>query len=132
MLKRIIGALCLLTLATPTFAQDRPTGVTRYWVMTDRVKPEMMTEWLTLQKDKVVPALKKAGVTERKVYRTVLGDTTEFISYRPFPDYGEMDGPGRKGGILPRRCRADFTAGSVHPQVRGGNQLLLTVTTIHF
>lgn len=93
MLKRILGAACLLSLATLSLAQERSAGVTRYLVTTDRVKPEKTSEWLALQKNEVMPALKKAGIGERKVYHTVLGDTTEFVSYLPFPDYGEMDGP---------------------------------------
>jgi hypothetical protein len=92
-LGRIIGTLCLLGLATVALAQETRVGVTRHLITTDHVKPEMTSEWLTLQENEVVPALKKAGVAERKVYHTVLGDTTEFISYVPFPDYGEMDGP---------------------------------------
>lgn len=95
MLKRIL-AICLLALPGPAFAaaaEQGNSGVTRYLVTTDHVKPEMMTEWRALQRDEVMPALKAAGVTERKVYHTVLGDTTEFISYLPFPDYGAMDGP---------------------------------------
>ena len=93
MLQRIFGAMCLLGLTTLTLAQEAPTGLTRYLVATDNVKPELVTVWQDLQRNEVVPALKKAGVNERKVYRTVLGNTTEFISYLPFPDYGEMDGP---------------------------------------
>jgi hypothetical protein len=93
MMKPMLVAACFVGFATVTLAQERPTGVTRYLVTTDHVKPEMITEWRALQTSEVVPALKKAGVTGRKVYHTVLGDTTEFISYLPFPDYGEMDGP---------------------------------------
>lgn len=92
-LAAVLFAILASSLTPAVFAQQRGAGTTRYLVTTDRVKPELTTEWLALQANEVVPALKKAGVTERKVYRTVLGDTTEFISYLPFPDYGEFDGP---------------------------------------
>lgn len=83
--------LSLLALAT---AQAQPdTGSTRYLVTTEQVKPEKAQEWLQRQVQEVLPALRKAGVTQRSVYRTVLGDTTEFVSYLPFPDYAEFDGP---------------------------------------
>lgn len=93
MQKQIVSTLCLLGLMTPALAQESFSTVTRYLVTIDHVKPNMMAEWLALQRNEVVPALKKAGVKERKVYHTVLGDTTRFTSYTPFPDYGEMDGP---------------------------------------
>lgn len=83
--------LCLLLPVAHT--AERTVNVTRYRVTTDHVKPEKMTEWRALQKNEVVPALHKAGVTSRRVYHTIMGDGTEFISYTPFPDYGELDGP---------------------------------------
>jgi hypothetical protein len=89
-------------------AQDGSAGVTRYLVITDRVKPEKTSEWLALQKDEVLPALKKAGVRERKIYHTVLGDTTEFVTYLPFPDYGEMDGPDALDRALGKATAADL------------------------
>lgn len=92
MLKQL-SALVLLTLpALFLQAQEAPT-VTRYRVTVDHVKPGMETVWRELQQTAVVPALRQAGVTQRRVYHTVLGDTTEFVSYTPFPDYAEMDGP---------------------------------------
>lgn len=89
-----VYCLCLLCLNPITFAaQNNTPGTTRYLVTTDHLKPEMMTQWRMLQKNEVLPALKKAGVTSRKVYHTVVGDTTAFISYLPFPDYSLFDGP---------------------------------------
>lgn len=107
MLKRILALCWLLALSSGVCAQGG-TGVTRYLVTTDHVKPEMMTEWRALQRDEVVPALKAAGVATRKVYHTVMGDTTSFISYLPFPDYGVMDGPDALETALGKAAAANL------------------------
>lgn len=111
MLKKTLATLLLACLAPVLAAQAPQPGVTRYRVVTDWVKPEKVSVWLALQRNEVMPALKKAGVASRKVYREVVGDNFEFVSYLPFPDYGEMDGPDaleralgrREAGILRQR-----------------------------
>ena len=40
--------------------------------------------WLELQRNEVVPALKKAGVEDYTTYQTVVGEVTEFVIVRPF------------------------------------------------
>ena len=54
----------------------------------------MLDEWMDLQKNEVVPALKKAGIPSRTVSRTVFGNTYEYLSISPLESYGVLDGPG--------------------------------------
>jgi hypothetical protein len=62
-------------------------------VVISHVRPDMINEWLDLQKNEVVPALKKAGVKTRTVYATgVFGTTGEYVVLTPFEKYAEFDG----------------------------------------
>jgi len=58
-----------------------------------QVKPEMLNEWLDIQKNEVNPALKKAGVARRAVYRTRFGNTYEFVGITPLDKYAQLDQP---------------------------------------
>ena len=53
------------TLSTYCLAQTPTSGFAR--VTVTHVKPDMVNEWLDLQKNEVVPALKKAGVEHELV-----------------------------------------------------------------
>ena len=79
-----------LSVSIPVHAQP---GTTRLFVQSSLVKPDMLTEWMDLQKNEVVPALKKAGVKTRRVLRTVLGNRSEYLSITPLESYGNFDGP---------------------------------------
>ncbi len=57
------------------------------------LKPDQRSQWLQLEKDQVLPALKKAGVKHLSVYETVLGDAPEYTSVRELASFGEFDGP---------------------------------------
>ncbi len=46
-----------------------------------------------LQQNEVVPALKKAGIGQRTVYETLLGEASEYLSVRPLESFAEFDGP---------------------------------------
>jgi len=83
--------LILLVAASSSFAQDARPTTTRLLVTVSRLKPEMVDRWIALQQSEVVPALKKAGVTERVVYETLIGEATEFVSVRPLPSFAELD-----------------------------------------
>jgi hypothetical protein len=53
----------------------------------------MANEWLDLQKNEVVPALKKAGVKTRTVYSSGLfGTAGEYLLQQPFDSMAEFDG----------------------------------------
>jgi hypothetical protein len=65
-----------------------------------QVKPEMINEWLELNKTVVIPALKKAGVKQRDVWQTAqFGQQFEYIVITPIDDFAQYDGepPLRKG-----------------------------------
>jgi len=93
-LSLILGALAVVlacTLSIPALAQT-PTHV-RY--THTQIKPEMLNEWLDLQKNEVVPALKKAGVATRTVFNSNLfGNSYEYLTVTPFAKYADFDGDG--------------------------------------
>jgi hypothetical protein len=84
------GAVALAgSLSAPALAQS-PT-LFRY--THTQVKPEMLNEWLDLQKNEVVPALKKAGQTTRNVLVAGLfGNSYEYVTVTPFAKYADFDG----------------------------------------
>lgn len=85
--------LLLLTAAAPTIAQQpsAPT-TTRFLVTVVRLKPEMVDQWMSIQRDEVIPAQKKAGVTGRTTLTTAVGNSFEYTIITPFPSFGAMDG----------------------------------------
>jgi hypothetical protein len=86
------GAVSLaVSLSTSSLAQNTST---MYRATITHVKPDMANEWLDLQKNEVVPALKKAGQTARTVYVSGLfGNSFEYLTVTPFGRYAEFDGP---------------------------------------
>ena len=56
------------------------------------VRPDMLTEWVDLQKNEVVPALKKAGVKSRTVYSSGLfGNAQEYVVVTPMEKFADFD-----------------------------------------
>jgi hypothetical protein len=49
------------------------TCTTNFFVQSTVVRPDMLTEWLDLQKNDVTPAYKKTGMTSHKVLQTAFG-----------------------------------------------------------
>jgi hypothetical protein len=86
------GVALVVSLSTLCLAQSTPTTSR---VTVSHVKAEMLNEWLDLQKNEVVPALKKAGVRTRTVYSSALfGTAGEYLVVQPFEKYAEFDGEG--------------------------------------
>jgi hypothetical protein len=56
------------------------------------VKPDMVNDWLNLQKSQVNPALKKAGISTRTVLTNAYGNVFEYVSVTPIQSYGALDG----------------------------------------
>ena len=57
------------------------------------LKPDMVNEWIDLQKNEVVPALKKAGVKTRTAYATaIFGNSGEYLIIQPFASTADFDG----------------------------------------
>jgi len=105
-LLRNAGSVCLLLFAlSQGRAQSQAPADTRSLVRITQVKPDMVTEWLAIQKNEVNPALKKGGVASRTLLETVLGNQYEYVSITPMGSYSEMDadtplikGLGKDGG----------------------------------
>ena len=88
----VAGTLALAAAdIVPAVAQTTPPG-TRQQVTLVRLKPDMVNEWLALQKNEVIPAQKKGGVTTRTTLQTVLGNSFEYATIIPYPSYGILDG----------------------------------------
>jgi hypothetical protein len=74
-------------------AQAQAPSPTLYRYVHTQIKPEMLNEWLDLQKNEVIPALKKAGQTTRVVYvASLFGNTYEYVTITPFAKYADFDG----------------------------------------
>lgn len=85
------AVLLAATVSTQCLAQPPATLTSR--VTITHVKPDMLNEWLDLQKNEIVPALKKAGVKTRTVYASALfGTAGEYLIVTPFEKYAEFDG----------------------------------------
>lgn len=85
-----IHAVVLLAaaLSNPCLAQS-----TRSRVTITHVRPDMLTEWVDLQKNEVVPALKKAGEKTRTVYVSGLfGTSYEYVTITPIESFAQFDG----------------------------------------
>lgn len=77
-----LSSQCLAQSATPQLSL----------VTITHVKPDMLNEWLDLQKNEVVPALKKAGQTTRTVYHTSLfGNSYEYVAITPIQKFAQFD-----------------------------------------
>ena len=80
--------LLAATLSNPCFAQSARSRVT-----ITHVRPDMLTEWVDLQKNEVVPALKKAGEKTRTVYSSGLfGTSYEYVTITPIESFAQFDG----------------------------------------
>ena len=120
----IVGALvaAALLVGEGGFAQEAGTGTTRLLVTHVRVPPAKAGTWLELQRNEVVPALKKAGVEGYTTYRTVVGEVAEYVIVRPFA-FAELDRAdpldralGAEGAAALRRKLADCTE-SMHRSI---------------
>jgi hypothetical protein len=122
--RSIVGALVAtaLLIAATSSAQETGTGSTRLLVTHVRVPPAKVGAWLELQRNDVVPALKKAGIKGYTTYQTVVGETSEFVIVRPFA-FTELDGTdpleralGAAGAAALRAKLVDCTA-SMHRSI---------------
>ena len=94
-------------------AQEGGPGLTRLLVTQVRVKPANIDTWRTLEREQVVPALRKAGVKQYSVWETLVGDQNEFVVVRLLPSFAEFNGPdllekalgARAAGALNARLR---------------------------
>src|SRR5258707_308005 len=69
------------------------TSPNRSRVTITHLKPDMVNEWVDLQKNEVVPALKKAGVKTRTAFATsIFGTSGEYLITQPFDSTADFDG----------------------------------------
>jgi hypothetical protein len=94
----IAVALGALGRADSTAGEAQTSGAqaaaVQTWLRIDtvQVKPEMWTEYRTLERDEVIPALRKAGVRSRAAWTTAeFGSTYELVLVRPMTDFAEYD-----------------------------------------
>jgi hypothetical protein len=82
------GIVLAAALSNPCLAQSSMSRVT-----ITHVRPDMLTEWVDLQKNEVVPALKKAGIKSRIVYSSGLfGNSYEYVVLTPIENFAQFDG----------------------------------------
>jgi hypothetical protein len=91
-------------LAVPCLAQpgrrlESPANRSLVTVVT--IKPDMLDEWIDLQKNAVVPALKKAGVKTRTVYTGgIFSNAFEYTIIQPMSAFADFDSPAARAEAL--------------------------------
>jgi hypothetical protein len=86
------GAAVALSFAGVCLAQSGPPLAAHSQVVLVHIKPDMLNEWMDLQKNELIPAQKKASLATRTTYQTVFGNTDEFLIVTPLGKYAEFDG----------------------------------------
>jgi hypothetical protein len=108
---RLIGvgigltAVVLAGAGMPVGAQQ--TGAPQTWLRIDtvQVKPELWNEYREIERDEVIPAMRKAGVRSRAAWRTAeFGSTYELVLVRPVPDFGQYDSGDSFSALPPREA----------------------------
>lgn len=103
----LVGAGIAIVLAGTGGPAGAQTGA-QTWLRVDtvQVKPDMWTEYRDLERDEVIPALRKAGVRFRAAWRTAeFGSAYEVILIRPIADFGEYDvGDSFSKALVPREA----------------------------
>ena len=79
------------------YTADTPRGRQQpapamYRVAVSDVKLDMLNEWLDIEKNEIVPALKMGGVTTQTAYSNLFGNTGEYVVIRPMAKYADFDG----------------------------------------
>ena len=107
----VVAVTLVLSAASivPTVAQTAPPP-NRQQVTLVRLNPDMIDEWLDLQKNEVVPAQKKGGVTTRTTLQTALGNSFEYAIIIPYPSFGALDGQNAQQKALGTEAAARLAA----------------------
>jgi len=89
-----VGAFAFLlasTCSNRASAQSAAPMTARVTVI--QVKPDMLNEWLDLEKNEMVPAMKKGGQKTMTIYATrIFGNSHEYVVIAPFEKYADFDG----------------------------------------
>ena len=71
---------------------EEPSAPQLMSVSVVRVRPEMVREWINLNKNEIIPALKKAGVKERSIWQTAqFGESFEYVVITPIESLARFD-----------------------------------------
>lgn len=98
-----VVSACLLVTAPLQHAAYAQQG-TWYQVNHVQVIPELLGEYLEIQKNEIMPALQKAGVPWRSVWRTgEFGNTYERVFVTPIGNFAEFDAGGPLARVLDTR-----------------------------
>lgn len=98
--------------ATTSYAQQAAKSE-RLMVTIVNVKPELVDEYEAFVKSETNPALQRAGVKWRRVWKTaVIGTAFEYIYAQPLESYSEFDGPGPIERALGKEGAAAWNAKS--------------------
>ena len=89
----VVSALSSAPVTAQPAAVAAAPATTRYQVTVVRIKPDMLNEWIDLQKNEVVPAQKKGGLKERQVWATAVGNSFEYTILVPFEKFALLDSP---------------------------------------
>jgi hypothetical protein len=111
----VVGAVLLLTAGSGRLvrahgagaqpAPAQPAGQAWLRIDTVQVKPEMWTEYRAIERDEVIPAMRRAGVPSRAAWRTAeFGSTYEMVLVRPVADFGIYDGGDSFSALPPREA----------------------------
>ena len=91
-------------------AQSTPAQPTRIQVVIVHIKPDMLNEWVDLQKNELIRAQKKGGIKTRTTYQTVFGNTFEYTSVTPLEKFAQLDGQSAATRALGAEAAARLTA----------------------
>ena len=97
---------------------------TRSSVTVVRVKPDMIDAWVDFQAKRTLPAIKKAGTTQRDVYQSIYGTAGEYRIVTPMSKFADRDNP--QGPIV--RALGEAGAKEYNDTLR--KMLVSTATTI--
>jgi hypothetical protein len=89
-----------------------------------RVKPDMIDAWIDFQAKRTIPAIKKAGTTQRDVYQSVYGTAGEYRIVTSMSNFADRDNP--QGPIV--RALGEAAAKEYNDTLR--KMLVSTATTI--
>jgi len=153
-LKKIVAsslALAGLTAALPGLCPAQDSNQPQFLrVTTYKIKPDMVQEWESLIKNDVLPAYKKAGVSQVSAWDTAnFGNGNEYTTAIPIAKFGDLDGtsplaralaPDALANLLSRARKCVIESHSVavrsHPELSIMHEMseppsIALVTTTH-
>jgi len=93
-LRGLLAAATLSLVGHALFGADAAPQAQLLSVTFTQVKPDKVAEFERIQKEEVIPALKKAGTTERYAFsRAQFGESYRYTFSTPIKDYAHYDNP---------------------------------------